>query len=122
MDYGLPDQPSLGYQPMVPVALEAFAEPDNRKEWIEHKHMTVFSVVSDSHPETTVDIFVTEPFDFDAEYEAADVYEITGGVEIRVPRLEALIAMKREAGRPRDLDDIQHLQRVLEEQGRDDGE
>lgn len=113
---------SLGYQPMVPVAFEAFVEADNRKEWVEHRHMQVFSVVSDSHPETTVDIFVTEPFDFDAEYKAAEVYEIASGVEIRVPRLDVLIAMKREAGRPRDLDDIQHLQWVLDEKRRRDGE
>ncbi|MFB6358580.1 MAG: hypothetical protein ABEJ96_06175, partial [Thiohalorhabdaceae bacterium] len=99
----------LGYRPQVPVPMEDFADPAQRREWIENTGMEVFSVVSESHPETTVAIFVAEPFAFEEEYRLAALFEIAPGVEAATVRPEALIAMKRPVGRERDWDDIRHL-------------
>jgi len=107
----------LGYRPQAPVAMEDFADSAKRRDWIENKGMEVFSVVSQAHPETTVDIFVAEPFAFEEEYRLAHRFEIAPGVEAATVRPEALIAMKREVGRGRDWDDIQHLEWLLEEGG-----
>lgn len=107
----------LGFRPQVPVAMEDFADPAKRRDWIENKGMEVFSVVSDSHPEITVDIFVSEPFAFEEEYRLAHGFEIAPGVEAATIRVEALIAMKRAVGRQRDLDDVQHLEWLLAEGG-----
>lgn len=113
----------LGYRPQVPVAIEDFADPATRHHWTEDKHMQVFALVSDTYPDTTVDVFVAEPFDFDAEHAAADVYEIATDLRVRVVRPETLIAMKRAAGRPRDLDDVEHLEQVLaERRGGEEGD
>ncbi|HKJ70470.1 MAG TPA: hypothetical protein VKA55_01780 [Gammaproteobacteria bacterium] len=106
---------ALGYRPQVPVAMEDFADPVKRRDWVENKGMEVFSVVSDFHPGTTVDVFVTEPFAFEEEYRLADRFEIAPGVDVAAVRPEALIAMKRAVGRGRDWDDIQHLEWLLEE-------
>lgn len=113
----------LGYRPQVPVDIHDFADPERRAEWVTNKHMQVFSLVSDAHPETTVDVFVTEPFTFDDEYRRADRYQIEPGVELRTVTPGTLIAMKRNAGRDRDRDDIEHLQWIIEErgEGHDDG-
>ena len=59
---------SLGYRPRVPVTPEQFADPEQRAKWIRQKGMTVLNFHSDAHRDTPVDIFVSEPFDFAAEY------------------------------------------------------
>jgi len=105
----------LGYRPQVPVAMEDFADPAKRRDWIDSKGMEVFSVVSEAHPETTVDLFVAEPFAFEEEYRLAHRFEIAPGVTAATVRPETLIAMKRAVGRNRDKDDVRHLEWLLEE-------
>lgn len=68
--------------------------------------MTVLDFQSDGHRETPVDVFVTEPFDFEAEYGSALVEEVAPGVPVRILRLEARLELKRAAGRPQDMADI----------------
>ncbi len=105
----------LGYHPALPVRGEEFADPETRRSWIEHKNMQVFPMISNRCADTTIDLFVTEPFDFDAEYDMALRTELEPGVSLRFLRLRALIAMKDAAGRPRDVDDAEHLRWILEE-------
>ncbi|HEY7602599.1 MAG TPA: hypothetical protein VIB60_08845 [Methylomirabilota bacterium] len=56
-----------------------------------------------------MDVFVTEPFDFEEEYRLALVEQVAPGVPVRVLRLAALMELKRQAGRPHDLIDIAEL-------------
>jgi predicted nucleotidyltransferase len=100
---------ALGYQPRVPITGEGFADPAQRARWIAEKGMTVLSFHSDQHRETPVDVFVEEPFDFRTEYDLAFVEEVAPGVPARIVRLETLLRLKREAGRPQDLADIAEL-------------
>lgn len=100
---------SLGYRPRVPVTADGFADPKQRARWVDEKGMTVLSFDSERHRETPVDIFVTEPFDFEAEFRLALVEELAEGVPVRILRLNALLALKRAAGRPQDLADIAEL-------------
>jgi len=109
----------LGYRPVIPVELDDFADPERRAAWIAERNLEVFSLTSDLHRGTTVDIFASEPFDFDVEYEEAVVSEIAPGVTMRFVRLSTLIAMKEAVGRPRDVDDVEHLRRIAEGGGLD---
>ena len=111
---------ALGYRPIVPVGITEFANPEKRREWIEHKNMQVFSLESDTYPETTVDVFAEEPFAFEPEYAAAEVHELAPGVSLPLVRLSTLIAMKREANRPIDQDDVRHLCWITEERDKDE--
>ena len=99
----------LGYVPRVPVTADGFADPEQRARWIREKGMTVLNFHSDLHRETAIDLFVTEPFDFEQEYRLARVEEVASGVAVRIVRLPTLARMKREAGRPQDLADIDEL-------------
>jgi len=108
----------LGYHPALPVRGEELADPETRRSWIKHKNMQVFPMVSNRRADTTIDLFVTEPFDFDLEYEGALCAELEPGVPLYFLRLRTLIAMKDAAGRPRDLDDAEHLRWILEELNR----
>jgi hypothetical protein len=109
----------LGYKPRVPITAAQFADPALREKWIREKEMKVLQFYSDSHRETPIDIFVIEPFNFEAEYERAH----TGMIEVadqpsvlaRYVTIPALIAMKQAVGRAQDLDDIQHLRWIEEE-------
>ncbi|MGH7544175.1 MAG: nucleotidyl transferase AbiEii/AbiGii toxin family protein [Gemmatimonadota bacterium] len=100
---------SLGYTPRVPVTAEGFGDPEQRARWIAEKGMAVLNFHSDGHRETPVDVFVTEPFDFDEEHRLALVVELAPGVPVRILRLAALLELKRQAGRPQDLADIAEL-------------
>jgi hypothetical protein len=105
---------SLGYRPRVPVTADGFGDPYQRARWIAEKGMTVLSFHSDEHRETPVDLFVTEPFDFEQEYGSALVEEVAPGVPVRILRLEALLELKRAAGRPQDMADIAELRSLHE--------
>ena len=108
----------LGYKPLVPVTAEQFANAELRNSWIREKGMTVLNLFSDQHRETNVDIFVAEPFDFADEYRSAYEGELAPGLTVRFVSIPALIAMKKVANRPRDVDDIQHLRWILEEKSK----
>ncbi len=106
---------SLGYRPTVPVLAQQFADPKLREMWIRDKNMVVFQLHSDLHAETRIDLFVKEPFDFDAEYDNALIGEILPGLQARFVRLETLILMKEEAGREKDREDIRQLRLLQHE-------
>jgi hypothetical protein len=73
----------LGYRPTVPVTAEQFADEANRARWIREKGMQVLNFHSELHRPFTVDVFVSEPFDFDREYEAAMQGELAPGLTVR---------------------------------------
>lgn len=111
---------AIGYHPSVPVSAEQFGDEKVRRGWIEDKGMQVLNFFSDRYPATSVDVFVHEPFDFDAEYERALLGDIGPELSVRFVSIPTLIAMKEAAGRPRDDDDIKHLRWMLEDGTRDD--
>lgn len=99
----------LEFKPAIPVPAEQFADAAIRAQWINEKNMTVMQLFSDRHRDTPIDIFVSEPFDFDEEYDHAYTDEVAPGLPVRFVRLDELIRMKASVGRPRDDDDVQHL-------------
>ena len=60
----------------------------------------------------SVDIFVNEPFDFESEYAQAEWLDIAG-IPAPVLRIEALMKLKKEAARPKDLGDLGELEKLL---------
>lgn len=109
---GLKALEGLGYAPRIPVRTEQFADPAVRESWRTEKGMLVFQLHSDLHRTTPIDVFVYEPFDFDAEYEAAISEPVAPGVDARIIRLETLVEMKRAANRLKDLADLDALQKI----------
>ena len=100
----------LGYRPVVPVALEEFADAAKRREWIEQKHAVVLQLYGARDPLARVDLFLAEPFDFDQAYAEAEPIEVAPAVVASFVGLERLLSMKRAAGRPQDLTDIAELE------------
>jgi predicted nucleotidyltransferase len=106
---------SIGYLPQVPITPTEFADPIQRKRWKTEKHMTVLLLWSDQHPETPIDLFIDEPFDFEAEYAKASTLEAKKSVRVKIVSYATLLEMKLKAGRPRDLADIDELRLLHEE-------
>lgn len=103
---------ALGYAPRAPVSIEQFADADMRRQWIEQKGLTVFSLFSPEHPATEIDLFVEEPFDFERAYKAALRQEVAAGIDATFVSYEDLLELKRKAGRPQDLHDIERLEEL----------
>lgn len=106
---------ALGYTPLAPVTMEQFADPSIRESLIRDKHMQVLQLWSDRHRETSVDIFVHEPFPFEEEYAKALMKPLYGSIEVRFISILTLIKMKEAAGREQDRIDIEHLRMRLED-------
>lgn len=100
---------AIGYRPKIPVAAADFADPRKRESWTRDKGMVVFQMISDQFRFEPLDIFVTEPFDFSAEYERAVWKQVSTDVSVPIVGVKQLLDMKRAAARPQDLADIAEL-------------
>jgi hypothetical protein len=106
----------IGYRPSVPVTAAQMSDSLVRATLIRDKEMQVLQFWSDQHRATPVDIFVTEPFDFDVEYEAALIKDLAGAGPVRFVSIPTLIRMKQHADREQDRVDIEHLQLLSEDE------
>jgi hypothetical protein len=64
---------------------------------------------SEIHRETPVDVFVTDPFPFDEEYQRSLIKPLHGNIPVRFVSIPTLIRMKEAADRPQDRIDIEYL-------------
>ena len=99
----------LDYRPRAPVAIEEFADPEKRARWTREKGLTVFSLFSDRHPATEIDLFGEPPFDFESAYAHAARFEMAPALQATFVGLADLLDMKRAAGRPQDRQDLEAL-------------
>lgn len=104
---------ALGYKPLVPITGEQFANQKLRESWIKEKGMQVLQFWCDKHAETPIDVFVTEPFDFDKEYNHSMNKTLEDGKMVHFVTIPTLIKMKKTAGRPQDILDIEFLKTRL---------
>ena len=108
----------LGYRAKVPVDPVQFASPLTRASWIRDKQMVVFQLVNERFAREPIDGFVREPFDVAAELDRCEWLAVGPTLKIPVVSRPQLIKMKQEASRPKDLLDIEYLEK-LEKGGRD---
>lgn len=111
---------TLGFTPRLPVDAAGFADPEVRRSWVEGKGMTVFTMWDPQDPTRAVDLFVVEPIAFDELWERSELINL-GTTTARVASIDDLIAMKREAGRAMDLEDVEALTTILEQEEPGDG-
>ena len=103
---------AIGYTPAIPVSPEQFADSALRERWRQEKGMIVLKLWSDAHRRTPIDVFVYEPFDFPRELAAASREIVMANVTAPVVSYATLVEMKRAAGRPQDLADLEDLARA----------
>lgn len=102
----------LGYRAKVPVDPVEFANPRTRAAWIRDRQMVVFQLISERMPRVPIDVFVKEPFDMEAELAACEWLALAPTLKVPVVSRKQLLAMKQEAGRPKDALDIEYLEKL----------
>lgn len=102
----------LGFRARAPVDPLAFADATVRRQWIEEKGMRVFSMWNPSNPMVEVDLFAEHPIDFEELWHHAEIVKLTRA-SVRLASIRDLIRLKRIAGRPQDLADIEALDLIL---------
>lgn len=104
----------LEYRPTIPITATQFADATQRTTWVRDKGMQVLQFWSERHRETPIDIFVSVPFDFDAEYALALVKPFAS-IAVRFLSIPTLIQLKLTAGRLQDRIDVEYLQKRLKD-------
>lgn len=98
-----------GYEPKIPVPIEQFADAQLRRDWVENCNMVAFPLWSEQHRTTGIDLFVTEPLDFETSFARRFREKLPDGTEANFVSLDDLLKLKRDAARPKDLQDIYYL-------------
>jgi hypothetical protein len=101
---------ALGFKPNLPVEVTDFANPVTRDSWVREKGMMVFQLFSETS-RVTVDIFAQYPIAFDALYADSTIVSLPGAA-LRIASIAHLMQMKREAGRPQDMLDVEKLEMI----------
>lgn len=101
----------FGYTPRVPVNPHEFISEEKRNEWIKEKGAVVFTFIDLKKPFKHIDIFLSNPIDFEEAYSRREVMTI-GGTKVSIVSIDDLIKMKALTARPRDMEDIHHLERI----------
>jgi Nucleotidyltransferase of unknown function (DUF6036) len=102
---------AIGFRPRPPVNIRDFADPRLRAEWIRDNGMRVFSLWDPSNPMRELDLFAEYPLEFEQLWGRAVEVDV-GGAAVRIAAIPDLIALKRLAGRPEDLRDIEALEEI----------
>ena len=99
----------LGYRPRNPVKAEDFLDHAIREEWKREKGMEVFSFIDPAEPMTLIDVFIEEKIPFREVMQ--DLVRVTAkGISIPVVSLAHLKRLKKAAGRPQDIADIEAIE------------
>lgn len=102
----------IGMQTRLPVDPLAFADPEMRAQWVREKAMRVFPLWDPANPMRQVDLFAENPIDFEQLWARAEMIDLAT-VSVRVASIRDLIHLKRLAGRPQDLQDIEALEAIV---------
>ena len=73
--------------------------------------MKVFSLVDPENPMRAVDLFAEHPIEFEDLWQRSETIPFRE-TEVRVASIRDLIDLKRRAGRPKDLSDIERLEEI----------
>ncbi len=90
--------------------VDLILDPAIRAQWIQEQRRTVLSLHSPAQPTVVVNLFVESPLDFAAAYPVAPRMELVPNLATVFVSYQDLLRLKRQAGRPKDLLDVEKLQ------------
>lgn len=106
---------ALGFVPRAPVKAEEFISASNRAKWQREKGMLAFTFINPKNPFENVDLLFSAPLSFENAYRRKKTFR-SKNIPVPTVSLRDLIRMKRNAGRPHDLDDLRILDQVAHTQ------
>ncbi len=101
----------LELSPVLPVPLESLSNIELLREWHVQRHLEAFALRTPELAGVTIDVLLFPPVDFVGMQQRAVEFNIAG-TAIKVVSIDDLIALKSAVGRPVDISDVEHLQRI----------
>ena len=101
------------YIPSLPEDPMHLANPKMVATWIEEKNLIAFSFFNEEHSHQVVDIVLKHPLDFQDAF-SRKITRSIDDFELYLASIEDLIQMKQEAARPKDMKDIEFLNKARE--------
>lgn len=103
---------AIGLTPVAPVPIEALKDPEQRRTWIEQKHMIAFGLQNRAaRVPIMVDVLIAPCIDVQAAFSRAVIRDLSG-IALSVASIEDMIRLKEGTGRVQDESDIEHLERI----------
>jgi len=102
---------ALHLHPVAPVSLADLKDGQQRRTWSEQKHMIAFGLAPPASNAPLVNILIAPGIDIEAAMGRAILRHV-GDTPVRIAAVEDLIALKAQANRKQDRDDIEHLERL----------
>jgi predicted nucleotidyltransferase len=99
----------MGYTERLPVELQELGDEKKVKQFLEEKGMMAYTFLSGSRERIDVDILAPDSISFDS-YDKNKVFlNIDDDINVPVISVSDLIAMKKNANRQKDVDDVAAL-------------
>ncbi|MBI5626060.1 MAG: hypothetical protein HY935_02480 [Nitrosomonadales bacterium] len=101
----------LKLSPVLPVPLDSLGNLELLRQWRKERHLEAFALRTPDLAGVTVNVLLFPPVEFAGMASRAEVLKVAN-TAIQVVSIDDLIALKKAVGRPIDLTDIEHLQRI----------
>lgn len=102
---------SANLSPVIPVPLDALAQPGQIEQWHREKGMLAFGLRPPGTMSTVIDVLVKTAVPY-AEMRRDAVLVPIGNLTIPIASIDHLIAMKTGTGRSKDEIDIEELKKI----------
>ena len=101
------------YIPTLPEDPIHLADPQKVEYWIKEKNLIAFSFYNEKHSHQVIDIIIKHPLDFQEAFNRK-ITKSVDNFELYLASIEDLIIMKMESARPKDMKDIEFLNKAKE--------
>ena len=101
----------LRLAPVLPVPLQSLTDIELLRQWHAERNLEAFALRTPDLAGVTVDVLLFPPVEFSGMAQRAIVINVAD-TPIRVVAIDDLIALKQAVGRPIDISDVEHLQRI----------
>lgn len=103
-----------GWSPVMPVPVDALADPGQIDRWHREKGMLAFSLREPDAMGTALDVLVKPDVAY-ADLLRDAVRVKVGSVEVPIASIDHLIAMKSGTGRSKDAIDVEELRKIRQQ-------
>jgi hypothetical protein len=107
---------SWGYRPQVAVDPRDLTDQETRNQWIQDKNMRALSFYNQQSPMGEIDLIIDTPIPYERLKAGAVIFEVKGN-PVPVVSIQDLIELKRLSGRRQDNSDVEHLLKVMQDDG-----
>jgi len=105
-----------GLSPVIPVELDALADPELIDRWYREKGMLAFGLRGSDLMTPVIDVLVRPVVPFSALLRDARLVNV-GTLKVPIASIDHLIAMKTGTGRSKDAIDIEELRKIQKGDG-----